>query len=348
MSHSKRNTSRAVFTSHERALAKANWSSSSARLNRDSFLPFGSCGLCLEIVRDPVACQLGDIFCRECALANLLAQKKEIKRADKSRHGAQQEAARAKAAEDDEDTKRAVLTFEKTQAGLTDVKKRGISDQDDGAGRETLPAATGTKRKFALDEDELLRIAKADKAKARKAIDDEKAAKPTLPSFWTPSLTPDVQDSKLAAEVKNVKTTPTCPASTDDNPHAISMQKLVTVHFQQSTDPTTNKGGQFTCPSCLKSLSNSSSPVMAQPCGHVLCLNCVKKFLVPQGRQTLSDEEQPLMCYVCDTPVVGKTARYGSSTPKLPAGLVLLKSEGTGFSARGSNTVERSGVAFQC
>lgn len=170
----KRNTSRAVFTSHERALAKANWSSSSARLNRDSFLPFGSCGLCLEIVRDPVACQLGDIFCRECALANLLAQKKEIKRADKSRHGAQQEAARAKAAEDDEDTKRAVLTFEKTQAGLTDVKKRGISDQDDGAGRETLPAATGTKRKFALDEDELLRIAKADKAKARKAIDDEK------------------------------------------------------------------------------------------------------------------------------------------------------------------------------
>ncbi|KAG8415154.1 hypothetical protein J3458_009028 [Metarhizium acridum] len=347
MSHSKRNTSRAVFTSHERALAKANWSSSSARLNRDSFLPFGSCGLCLEVARDPVACRLGDIFCRECALANLLAQKKELKRAEKARREAQHEALRAKAADDDEDQKRAVLNFELTQAGLTGSNKGGIlSNQDNSWDHEAQSSRAGAKRKFTLDEDELIRIAKEDKAKARKAIEDERAAKPSLPSFWTPSLTPDVQDSKLPAENKATRTTPTCPASTEDNPHAISMQKLVTIQFQEGRDQST-KGGPWTCPSCLKTLSNSSSPVMAQQCGHVLCLSCVKKFLIPASKE-VSAQEVRLMCYVCETPIVGKSAKHEPSTGKLPAGLVLLKSEGTGFSARGSNTVERSGVAFQC
>ncbi|KFG83331.1 zinc finger containing protein [Metarhizium anisopliae] len=347
MSHSKRNTSRAVFTSHERALAKANWSSSSARLNRDSFLPFGSCGLCLEVARDPVACRLGDIFCRECALANLLAQKKELKRAEKARREAQHEALRAKAADDDEDQKRAVLNFELTQAGLTGSNKGGIhSNQDNSWDQEAQSARAGAKRKFTLDEDELIRIAKEDKAKARKDIEDERAAKPSLPSFWTPSLTPDVQDSKLPAENKATKTTPTCPASTEDNPHDISMQKLVTIQFQEGRDQST-KGGQWTCPSCLKTLSNSSSPVMAQQCGHVLCLSCVKKFLIPASKE-VSAQEVPLMCYVCETPIAGKSAKHDPSTSKLPVGLVLLKSEGTGFSARGSNTVERAGVAFQC
>ncbi|KHO00866.1 zinc finger containing protein [Metarhizium album ARSEF 1941] len=347
MSHSKRNTSRAVFTSHERLLAKANWSSSSARLNRDSFLPFGSCGLCLEIARDPVACRLGDIFCRECILANLLAQKRELKRAEKARREAEHEALRAKAADDDEDQKRAVLDFELTQAGLPDSKKRAIlPNQDNSWDHEAHSARAGAKRKFTLDENELIRIAKEDKVKARRAIEDERAAKPSLPSFWTPSLTPDVLDSKLPSENKATKTAPTCPASTDDKPHAISMQKLVTIQFQQGRDQSA-KGGVWTCPSCLKTLSNSSSPVMAKQCGHVLCLSCVKKFLVP-SRKEVTAEDVPLMCYVCESPIVGKSAKHEPSTSKLPAGLVLLKSEGTGFSARGSNTVERSGVAFQC
>ncbi|OAA44891.1 zinc finger containing protein [Metarhizium rileyi] len=345
MSHSKRNTSRAVFTSHERALAKANWSSSSARLNRDSFLPFGSCSLCLNIARDPVACQLGDIFCRECALANLLAQKRELRRAEKIRRETQHEALRAKAADDDEDQKRAVLNFELTQAGLADSnKQRGT---DDSLNQDSSQSArTGAKRKFTLDEDELERIAKEDKAKARKAIEKERAAKSSLPSFWTPSLTPDVQDSKLPAENKAIKTAPICPASTEDNTHAISMHKLVTIQFQEGRDQSA-RGGPWTCPSCLKTLSNSSSPVMAQQCGHVLCLNCVEKFLIPSSKQA-SAQDASLMCYVCDAPMVSKSAKHGPSTARLPAGLVSLKSEGTGFSARGSNTVERSGVAFQC
>ncbi|KAL2202017.1 RING finger domain-containing protein [Sarocladium strictum] len=353
MSHSKRNTSRPVFTSHERALAKSAWTSSTARLHRESFLPFGSCNLCLEISREPVACQRGDIFCRECALANLIAQKKELKRAEKTKKRAEDERERKRAEEEGEEHERAVKDFERTQAGLEGTNGRVARKEesvktkitkDEPASGDEMALVVGTKRKFALDEDELSRIAQEDRAKARKAIDDEKAAKPTLPSFWTPSLTPDVNSSKLKPTSAEAKTTPTCPASNDTNAHPLSMQKLIELHFDEST---TDEGGtnerRRICPSCRKILSNSSNAIMAKPCGHVLCLKCVRQFLAPKGRP----EGEPVACFTCDSPVSGKAPGTGEKDA-LPLGLVPLKSEGTGFSASGGSTIKKSSVAFQC
>ncbi|KAF7561884.1 hypothetical protein G7046_g2267 [Stylonectria norvegica] len=347
MAHSKRNTSRAVFTSHERALAKSHWSSNTARLSRDSFLPFGSCGLCLGDSRDPVACRRGDIFCRECALSNLLAQKKDIKRALRANQAAEEDNARARAVEDREDRDRAVQDFELTQVGLERGVRGGRQGDDVFFDKEDTSSAAGTKRKFALDDDELDRIAKEDKTKARKAIDDEKAAKPTLPSFWTPSLTPDVQASKLPPVAKKAKTVPTCPSSSRDDPHALSMQNLITIVFSEDEDSKT-KEKRRVCPSCLKVLSNSSTPMMATQCGHVLCQSCVKQFMMPTSRSSSEELQAPLACYVCDTPLSSKLKKSDAPQPSATPGLVALKSEGTGFSARGTSTVERTSIAFQC
>ncbi|KAK4059561.1 hypothetical protein Trihar35433_10837 [Trichoderma harzianum] len=352
MSHSKRNTTRPVFTSYEREQAKSNWSSKSAQLSRDSFLPFGFCSLCLENAREPVACPRGDIFCRECALENLLAQKKELKRAEKARQNAEKEAARIRAIGDDEERERAIRDFELTQAGLTN-NSSGKGKPNSGAavesGKEEATVRAGSKRKFALDADELDRIAENDKAKARKAIDDEKAAKPTLPSFWTPSLTPDVQNSGLAPVAKKAKTTPTCPASAEHDAHPFSLQKLLKIEFNETTDSAT-KESRRTCPSCLKTLSNASSPIMADKCGHVLCFSCVKQFLLPSEKQQTQEAETNIACFVCSTPVavVTKPTKISSAKDSLPTGLIKLKSEGTGFASRGSRTVEKSSVAFQC
>ena len=80
----KRNTSLAFFTAHERDELRSTWGSQSTRLTRDSFLTFGSCQLCLLPARDPVSCGSdGHLFCRECAVNNLLAQSKELKRLKK-------------------------------------------------------------------------------------------------------------------------------------------------------------------------------------------------------------------------------------------------------------------------
>ncbi|KAI5460062.1 hypothetical protein BGZ63DRAFT_264339 [Mariannaea sp. PMI_226] len=343
-SHSKRNTSRAVFTAHERAVARSNWSTSSARLNRDSFLPFGSCGLCLNIARDPVSCRRGDIFCRECALANILAQKKDIKRAEKAKKHAEEEAARAKASEDQEDQERAIKDFELVQAGLEKSKNSSSSKSTATEEESKALVATGTKRKFELDGEELNRIAREDKIKARKAIDDEKATKPILPSFWTPSLTPEVNANKLPATTKREKATPTCPSAASDEPHPISMQNLITINFHEEDDASSNTKRR-SCPSCRKVLSNASNPMMAKQCGHVWCQSCVKKFLIPPKKGVPAEDEPPLTCHVCDVPLSSKPhKREGDLFP----GLVSLRSEGTGFSARGGSTVEKLGISYSC
>lgn len=162
-------------------MAKSAWSSSSARLSRDSFLPFGSCSLCLEAAVDPVACAAqGDIFCRECALSNILAQKKEIRRADRAREHEAREAEDLKARQDDEAQARAVREFELLQAGFDVPGGGGGSSSISGARKSLEPARAagevkkGEKRKFSLDEDEVVRHAENDRAKARRAIDDEK------------------------------------------------------------------------------------------------------------------------------------------------------------------------------
>ncbi|KAL9008895.1 MAG: hypothetical protein Q9173_006029, partial [Seirophora scorigena] len=177
MAHSKRNTSLAFFTTHERSLLKSTWGSQSTRLTRDSFLPFASCNLCLQPSRAPVACASdGDIFCRECIVSNLLAQKQEMQRleaGDRRRRREGEEEARGRM---DEERERSVREFERTMMGLE-------GDHHHRNGSVTASASTekkemekgkgGVKRKFELDEADIQDNAKAERAKARKAIDPE-------------------------------------------------------------------------------------------------------------------------------------------------------------------------------
>lgn len=206
----------------------------------------------------------------------------------------------------------------------------------------------GEKRKFMLDEDELIRIAREERTKARKAIDDEKASKTTLPSFWVPSITPSSNTSSVLHDVtKRSKKSPMCPAAPDNKPHAYSMAELITVTFVEEEDE--RKIKQRVCPACKKALSNSSKAVLTKPCGHVLCKSCVDKFM--SGKQedphASPQEIAQIVCFVCETnltPFVGKD----KSKEKIKPGMVNIQSEGTGFASGGTNKVEKDGVAFQC
>ncbi|KAI0859081.1 hypothetical protein F4860DRAFT_276409 [Xylaria cubensis] len=360
MSHSKRNTSRAVFTSYERELARKSWTSTSARLTRESFLPFSACHLCLETAIDPVSCVHGDIFCRECALSNILAQKKEIKRLEKVKELEDREAREQQARLDAEAQERAVREFEMTQNGL-DVRSKSTTSEEQGRDREGSSSVVEggdrqRKRKFEIDEDEVKRIAADDRAKARKAIDDEKAALPTLPSFWVPSITPSSNTREALHEVvKKTKTNPICPASPEDKPHMYSLHTLVSVHFTTEDGDKQSKTVRI-CPSCKKGLSNSSKATLAKPCGHVLCGSCVGKFMMSNHHDPHATDHA-LRCYVCDTDLTDRGSRgheegnKGKKKDKdrIRPGLVELRSEGTGYSAGGANQVRKNGVAaFQC
>ena len=110
---------------------------------------------------------------------NLLAQGKEIKRIkkeDERRQKVVQEEELERAAEEKQ---RAVEEFEKTMMGLEGGDKKDSKAIGTRVGKdEELERAEGrgAKRKFELDEDEMLKNAKEERAKARKALDDEKVA----------------------------------------------------------------------------------------------------------------------------------------------------------------------------
>ncbi|KAL9111239.1 MAG: hypothetical protein Q9227_004317 [Pyrenula ochraceoflavens] len=325
MSHSKRNTSRPDFTSHERSLLRNSWGSQRTRLTRDSYLPFGSCRLCLLPAREPVvACSAnGDLFCKECAVADLLAQRKEIKRLEKEWDREQEERKEAALREEREKRDRDVQEFE----------------------RGYLDSGRGAKRK---------RDDYAEDSKGRKRIlmdgkETEKAESAT--SFWIPGSSA-TSNAASESSAKPEKLHPLCPASTPSKKHPYSLKSLLTVHFTTDRD-TRTKDTISVCPSCRKALNNSSRAVLAKPCGHVICKPCVQQFmraddtLDPHAPET-SRNAGLVQCYVCETDVTERPNHKESSKEKdkIRPGLIEISSEGTGFAGGGSNMAKKEGVAF--
>ncbi|KAL8823609.1 MAG: hypothetical protein Q9170_008343, partial [Blastenia crenularia] len=148
----KRNTSLPFFTTHERHALHSTWGSQSTRLTRDSFLPFAHCTLCLQPSRSPVACASGgEVFCRECVVANLLAQRAEIKRAEKEEEARRMEEEEVLGRRAEEETERSVREFERVGMGLEGTKMKNSTTATDSK-RDS--EGRGVKRKFELDEEE--------------------------------------------------------------------------------------------------------------------------------------------------------------------------------------------------
>ena len=107
---------------------------------------FDACSLCLQRARDPVACQEGHLFCKECAYNDLRAflfptrsfrklkypvtQKKDIKkqkeRLEAMKRDAEEEKARAKAAA----RERVLAEFERSHIGLAATSTVSTSARD--------------------------------------------------------------------------------------------------------------------------------------------------------------------------------------------------------------------------
>jgi nitric oxide synthase-interacting protein len=140
-----------------------------------------------------------------------------------------------------------------------------------------------------------------------------------LPSFWVPSITPSSNTTTdLHTITKKAKHSPVCPSSPADKPHYYSLHSLVTVAFTEEKDAAT-KANQRICPACNKVLSNTSKAMLAKPCGHVLCKNCVTKFMTPTGvhdAHAPEIDQNKLLCYVCETDLTNRKESSGKAKGK--------------------------------
>ncbi|KAJ7352573.1 hypothetical protein DFH08DRAFT_90409 [Mycena albidolilacea] len=351
--HSKNNTASSIFSYAEYRKASAEYGTKRQRLGNESMRRFDACSLCLQTAREPVCCKDGHLFCKECAVNDLLSQKQDLKRqkekAEQIKKEIEAEVERAKAAA----RERVLQDFERGQLGLA-------------SSSSSLPAvpsaessSAGTKRPFSTAFEfspshvsDL--VAQAEEAAARAiAKEQAEAAKGVLPDFWLPSLTPTfggvAQRDVLAAGGKSseLKMTAVCRGGGDR--HSFALKDLISVKFTYHTEgkegATGSKDpGEAVCPSCMKKLSNNVIMFLMKPCSHVVCRTCTETLVRPETAASKSSsapkdegasrKEETHVCVVCDVRLKKKD-------------IIELKREGTGFASGGLAETSRGGISFQ-
>lgn len=94
-------------------MLRDQWGSRRKRLGAENLRAFDACCLCLQRAQRPVCDSHGHLFCKECVLSDLIAQKKQISRVEKQREHAERiRAEQARGAKHDAEVER-IAAFEK-------------------------------------------------------------------------------------------------------------------------------------------------------------------------------------------------------------------------------------------
>ncbi|KLT43071.1 hypothetical protein CC85DRAFT_296201 [Cutaneotrichosporon oleaginosum] len=335
-SHAKNTTTQANLSYYERLKLKQG--TAARRLGQESFKPLDACNLCLSRATDPVACGEAHIFCRECVIADLIGQKAGIETQKAQLRAWEEDDARRRQAARDAARARVVADFER---GMGLAGGRGSKPSSS----SSTPVGAGSN--FKLDEDAIEAAAGEAEERANAAIEAEASdmRKAKIAAFWIPANTP----SAPLGPLKAVKLQTLCHVGGTGKAHPISLKGLLPVVLKYP--PGKDKGGQPTCPSCQRDLSNASGAMLLtsrEPaggedrtveenggprkkakkekkeklppavCGHVVCKTCADTVVKPAGR-----------CCVCEAKVE-------------PGGMLPLGSEGTGYAASGGAEVKTS------
>eukprot|EP00262_Sarcandra_glabra_P017895 TRINITY_DN6263_c0_g1_i1.p1 TRINITY_DN6263_c0_g1~~TRINITY_DN6263_c0_g1_i1.p1 ORF type:complete len:308 (-),score=51.11 TRINITY_DN6263_c0_g1_i1:98-1021(-) len=245
--HSKNNNDLAFFTYDEKK--KLGYGTQKERLGKDSIKPFDACSLCLKPFIDPMCCQKGHVFCKECILECLLAQKKDIKR-KLAAHATQ------KKQEKEEEEEKLML------------QKARELDAFDQQNHSAVPQYN-SERSHARDKTGF------HGANSVKVTSYEEEALRNMKAFWLPSATPE---APIKAESPLTDTI--CP----EGKEKLKMKTLFPICLTEETNGDNKRKSKsidasYVCPSCKVTLTNTLSLVAVSTCGHVFCKKCGDRFL---------------------------------------------------------------------
>uniref|UniRef100_A0A2P2K0Y9 Uncharacterized protein MANES_17G032800 n=1 Tax=Rhizophora mucronata TaxID=61149 RepID=A0A2P2K0Y9_RHIMU len=242
--HSKNNNDLAFFTYDEKR--RLGYGTQRERLGKDSIKPFDACCLCLKPLIDPMSCQKGHVFCKECILECLLSQKKDI-----HRKLAAHESQKQQEKEEEEDK---LMLQKARELDAFDQQNHGAvpqyNDRNQSHDKHGFHGANSVK--VTSYEEEALR---------------------TMKAFWLPSATPEA-----AVKVDAPSRSTVCP----EGKEKLKLKSLFPIYF---TEDCNEKGKSssldrtYICPSCKVTLTNTLSLVALSSCGHVFCKKCADRFM---------------------------------------------------------------------
>lgn len=242
--HSKNNNDLAFFTYDEKR--KLGYGTQKERLGKDSVKPFDACCLCLKPFIDPLCCQKGHVFCKECILECLLSQKKDIQRRLEA-HSTQQK-------QEKEEEEERLMLQKARELDAFDQQNHGAVPQysDKNYNRDKNGFHGANSVKTTSFEEEALR---------------------TMKAFWLPSATPEA-----AVKVEAPSLSTICP----EGKEKLKLKSLFRVYFTEDTSESKKSkflDKNFICPSCKVTLTNTVALVALNSCGHVFCKKCGDKFM---------------------------------------------------------------------
>ncbi|CAN1319171.1 E3 ubiquitin-protein ligase CSU1 [Linum perenne] len=263
--HSKNNNDLAFFTYDEKR--KLGYGTQRERLGKDSIKPFDSCSLCLKPFISPMACQKGHVFCKECILECILAQRcRFLSRRKQAAHELQ-----TKQEKEEEEDKIAAQKARELDA---------FDQQNHGA----VPQYNNNDRNHSQENNNF------HGANSVKATSYEEEALRTMKAFWLPSATPG---ATVKVQAPSLHTT--CP----EGGEKLTMKSLFPIHLTQDTSDVEKNTGpldkSYLCPSCKVTLTNTLTLVALSSCGHVFCKKCADKFVAVDK-----------VCLVCSRGCKGK------------------------------------------
>ncbi|XP_020256464.1 nitric oxide synthase-interacting protein [Asparagus officinalis] len=242
--HSKNNNDLAFFTYDEKK--KLGYGTQKERLGKDSIKPFDACSLCLKPFIDPLSCQKGHVFCKECIFECLLSQKKDIQRKLTAHVSKQQQEKEEEEEKLAQQKARELDAFDQQNHGAVPQ----YSDRNHSNGKNGFHGANSVK-----------------------ATSYEEEALRTMKAFWLPSATPEAP-----IKVDAPSTSTTCPEGNEK----LKMKSLFPIYLTEES----NKQKQpksletsYICPSCKVTLTNTLTLVAVSTCGHVFCKKCADRFV---------------------------------------------------------------------